>query len=557
MAKNRNKGFSVVEIVIAIAILTLLLTPILKQLTATMRTNRLAKEQQYASESAQYMLEYYKNTSMDVLCDATLNTDLTADVTPVERECDIYAIDGAGNISLLYSDLPYHVYTYDMTSVEVGSRKTEYVRKAVLDDLAIQIMSTPFNAILESTGALADCSYRIAYNLSEADDFTLTDDGSLVQYEAADDSDPDNPVQYVSAIVCRQKGVFSDAGIQNPNEINLGNMHNLDSTQVAMITGTSTNFDEQAERELYSRAMDRMKVDNKEYWDIEITSNDSNHSYLNSYGYVNGLKKLTEIKVDDMTDETGSYYTINVNVYYENSYLATEHDRLEYNVYSQKFYYNPDEPHKCPDIYFEYQPFSINYELGSSVEYSANEYVLIDNNVEDAKLYLYKPKWDMAHRYLYPDGDYSDSDLIMASADIYYQNNYADDPTHLSDTEKVSIHINDANNPADTGYTPMKIYTNLVIEDPDNAGQYIVDVNNINSQFDCEQSDVYNDYFYVKSGTSYVPRSFKPVAFDVSNLMKLDDEETKEDRLFNVTVYMEPVGNLGNTIILNGAKGEN
>lgn len=46
MAKNKNKGFTVVEIVIAIAILTLLLTPIVEQLAQTMRTNRIAKEQQ-------------------------------------------------------------------------------------------------------------------------------------------------------------------------------------------------------------------------------------------------------------------------------------------------------------------------------------------------------------------------------------------------------------------------------------------------------------------------------------------------------------------------------
>ncbi|MGN0435555.1 MAG: prepilin-type N-terminal cleavage/methylation domain-containing protein, partial [Wujia sp.] len=67
MARNKNKGFSLIEIIVAIAIMTLLLTPIIKQLAQTMAVNRQAKEQQYANENAEYVLEYFQANSIKTI----------------------------------------------------------------------------------------------------------------------------------------------------------------------------------------------------------------------------------------------------------------------------------------------------------------------------------------------------------------------------------------------------------------------------------------------------------------------------------------------------------
>lgn len=549
MAKNKNKGFSVIEIVIAIAILTLLLTPIVNQLAQTMSTNRRAKEQQYAVENAQYVMEYFKNSSLEVLgdtSDTTLDIYPTAAVTSVERYCDIYEVDASGNINLVTTDFPYNVSKYELNQVKLGSRGTKYNRYAVLDDLSIRLASTPI------TIGIDDYSFRVAYNMSAADGFILTDAGSLVQYED-DDSDPNNPVKYVSAIVCKRYGLFDDTGVANPNEINLGNMRNLDSTQLALITGNATDFDARAEKELYARAMDRLKDANEEYWQIEIGSTSSDHSYLNNYGYLNSLRKMTEIKIDDVyVDSTTGYYSVNVNVYYENSYLATgaTNDRLEYSVYSQKFYYDAEQPHTCPDIYFEYQPFAVESEISDRVFYAANEYILIDNNAEDAKVYLYKPKWDMSHRYLNPTGDYDDSTLIVNSADTYYVSNFIDDADHSSNPEKVRISICNVNDSAASDFKNTWIYTNLLDENKK------VDVNDAGSQFVTNDTSPYLSYFYAKGDSgSYTSRTV--YEFDSDYLKGIDEEENREDRLFSVTVYLRPVDTIGNSIVLNGAKGAN
>ncbi len=52
MAKTNNKGFTLIEIVIAVAILSVLLTPILKQFANTLETSRKATALQEVNEMA-------------------------------------------------------------------------------------------------------------------------------------------------------------------------------------------------------------------------------------------------------------------------------------------------------------------------------------------------------------------------------------------------------------------------------------------------------------------------------------------------------------------------
>ena len=65
MAKNSNKGFSLIEIIIAIAVLTLLLTPIVRQYSQTLQVTRIAKEQQEQNELAVYELEEFQRAPLD------------------------------------------------------------------------------------------------------------------------------------------------------------------------------------------------------------------------------------------------------------------------------------------------------------------------------------------------------------------------------------------------------------------------------------------------------------------------------------------------------------
>ena len=62
MVRKKNKGFSLIEVVVAVAILTLLISPILAQVIQTLSVSAAAKEKQYAVENAEYVLNYIQET---------------------------------------------------------------------------------------------------------------------------------------------------------------------------------------------------------------------------------------------------------------------------------------------------------------------------------------------------------------------------------------------------------------------------------------------------------------------------------------------------------------
>lgn len=65
MANKNNKGFSMVELIIAIAVFTMLAIPIIKQITTSISMNSRARATQKTAEFAEYVLEYMKKTPLD------------------------------------------------------------------------------------------------------------------------------------------------------------------------------------------------------------------------------------------------------------------------------------------------------------------------------------------------------------------------------------------------------------------------------------------------------------------------------------------------------------
>lgn len=522
MAKGKNKGFTLIEVMIAIAILTILLIPIMKQFTQTLETSRKAKELQYANEGAAYALEFAQRNDLATLSTGTTASDnikeLSLADTPVRYEnataieCSIYNTSGS-QIAGADGKVSYNAYTYKLNDLELGARNILYHRNVVYDDLSLQL-ADKLNT--NSKG------YKIAYNMTKADlsafpeGFELTNEGSIVKYEN----------NLVTAVACTEVDK-----VDNPNNTNLGNMQDLDATKVAIIAGTGSNFDEQAEKAFYLKAMELLKEKDYESY-TQALLHASGDSILNTIDYLDSLHKLTKIYIDfedcSTADKKDDYYIIKADVYYTTTYSITADNVtysdsavLKYNVFSQKFYTD-----KCPDVYFEYQPFTKDYNYAKKtgkVTYADEDDIMIDNFVvnkvngvdENVKIYLYKPTSDQSNVA------YGTTDNLNA----YY--------TTAESNKKVKIFIYRSNDKVKYA----DIYTNLDI-----TGQFHVLTRNTISSVSTD-STVYTS----TTRSAYDPNCINPLA---------DDKRTSE-RLMRVTVRLEPDSNSYNDVVLTGAKGDN
>ena len=67
MRRTNNKGFSLVELVVAIAVLSILITPIINKLVASLKLSARAKESQYAYQNAAYVYDYFDKTDKSLI----------------------------------------------------------------------------------------------------------------------------------------------------------------------------------------------------------------------------------------------------------------------------------------------------------------------------------------------------------------------------------------------------------------------------------------------------------------------------------------------------------
>ena len=495
MARKDNKGFSIVEIVIAITILSLLLVPIVTQISQTFKTNRQTRRQQLANDDAIYVMEDFQKSTL-----GELETKYSAPSSE-EITCKIYDETGSDT----GDTVKYTANIYTLSDVELGHENTVYTRKVIMDDLSL---------------ALLNEGYRMTVNSVELAGFEVNDEGNTVKYDSNG---------RITDVVCT-----TTTPVNNPNKVNLGNMQNMDSTKVAIIGGNAANFDAQAEQGFYSLALNKMKETDKPSWDQAMYSSLSD-SVLNQYYNLDNTKKVTRIYIDQLTDDTGNdYYQVSVGITYKNTTVTDTanpkrwSDELAYNVYSQKFYMD-----ECPAVYFEYQPYTAESSYGSGIMYyTSDDYLIVENYVDDAKIYLYKPVQDQMQVYSGRDGAVKDG-----SGNIIYDTNGNVEAyefyTSSSGTTPVKIHICD-----EDGTKPATVYTNIKIADFDTAAHAVI-------------SDLLKNK---ETGGIQTASSTKDFA---GELKKLSEDQRLQERIFTIRVYLTTDDSAANDISITGAKGEN
>jgi prepilin-type N-terminal cleavage/methylation domain-containing protein len=543
MAKNRNKGFSLIEVIIGVAVLTILLTPVVKQLAQTMKTNRLAKEQQYVNECASNLMEETQRlSSTDLAAEASgvkqfsvpTVTDTSADPSDTCQVLIYNRTDNKVYKSSEYSaggdiSIGYTFTVYDMGSEVLGSARNSYTKTVVLDDLSNKISSYVFT--LKSPSGTSDKSglsvvYDVDMSSVEVDSGDLLSgykqagDGSIVKYSQTTTGE-----SYISGIVCELKS--ASAVVSNPNESTLGSMHDLVSTQVALVNGDISKFDEQAKDDINTQLQQYLKEYAPDTYDQWI-----NGQGINTESYINGLSKNIYVTIDQVTTAASPYYEVDVNVSYVGKFVINgvtkTMEELQYTVFSQKFNYDATNVPSPPSVYIIYQPFLVD-DLG----YSVADYIYIENYVEDAKIYMYKPDTD----YIVASGNYYTGSSTTSDKKVYTQTGYSTTPVKIYLNEKVGTNAESVSTTGRRTY----LFTNLDLTlSGSNYGQFVTNVNTDSSKYKT---------FAVN------PTSTDGISDSILYLKSVDDDTTASDRLYTATITVAPVSDGVNTITLTGAKG--
>ena len=587
MVRKKNKGFSLIEVVVAVAILTLLISPILAQVIQTLSVSAAAKEKQYAVENAEYVLNYIQETPVSKLnllssklpgvigtnSDGSVKTEsideklqfssvkTVSDQACIPYICGTYAdidtylarsaVSSTAVTSAFSAPLTFVEYsatTYTLDQAKLGKKKNTYNRKVTLDNLRAQ---------LAGQGLTVETNFSAeAINYLKEHGFEITTEGAAVKY---------NDQGLAVGILCS-----SVVGIESPNGIGTSYMQDLDSTKVAIIQGAASNFDAQAENDLYNLKMNRLKAANPNAW-VQAMNSQTGSTILNTTLFNDNVSKLTKITIvsgEDTTRPAGQqrYFDVDCIVYYED-YLAknpaaatggaagsdaaagisdmttdlTVPDVLTYNAYSHRFYTN-----QAPDVYLIYEPY-----VADGKEYASKDYIATYDGVnygadeKHAKMYIIKPNNSRI------------AEKIPGKRTFY---------TSLNSTSNrlVDIYVNQLKLKTG-GNDAMTIYTNV---DLDNFKTDKIDTpsNKIGVCYGTNRAEYYGVVKSVTGGETNkldryaVDTEITREAYPDGYIKDISEDVTLSDRVYTVTVQLDKLdkdGNVesGNSIRLSGAKG--
>lgn len=209
MQNNKNKGFSIVEVVIALAIFAILMLPIVSSLAGSMKNTTKAKTVQYRNEFTENLMEYAKETPLDDL------------LTPG--------------------------YLESIGSFDVNRSST------LNQTLKVSDPADPTGNTKIDTGKEFD-TYKIKGSVN------LGTQHKKYSY-----------VMEISNAKYAEKE-YKDPTYTNPNDTNLGVVEDLDHTKVALINGTIANYDKAVANAFLAKKIEILREKSPEKYEQYISS---------------------------------------------------------------------------------------------------------------------------------------------------------------------------------------------------------------------------------------------------------------------------------------------
>ena len=586
MTKLNNKGVSLIDCLIAVAVLALLVSPIIAQLFTTIQVSAEAKEKQYVIDDATEVYEYFRKYDNKELTaranEAGFELDATTPIDSGSRVCELRLKDGTIVTPMkngVAQTVKYDWTKYNLVpATDIGREKNTYARSVVRTNLR---------------NKLYELGYQIDYSITNGStitglpsSYTFRSDNSIVQYDSTGDGVYDDSA--ITGIVVKKKTGIEDSYIDelmDPNDIDIGNVQDIDAEKMAIISGDATAIDYQLDQALqnvlvqYATANPTSAIGT--YADDTKQLNNYIKAIINNSSSTSKVRRIKVYVTAGELDSTNKpkYYVVKCDVTYRvtfsgsdlkafNNFTSTTGEFTFPVMTERKFYTNTP-----PDIYMIYEPLLLSTSMNSYVFYADNDYIsiytdkftsgvndngtasdtsddLTDDGKDPSRLYLIRSVQNWARVANNERGTHiaTESNVNNFDPTAYYSYRYGK-------FVPVNIFIN-MERTLDTNLKPLDIYTNISmasLHTPDaaNLGQFESDEASSKAGLRDANNNPYPNPPSVDSGwTRY--------AYDPNRIISVDKEKGIEtiDRLGQITVTYQNFNDANNDGKYNPADGD-
>ncbi|MDD6404660.1 MAG: prepilin-type N-terminal cleavage/methylation domain-containing protein [Clostridiales bacterium] len=382
MVKRNNKGFSLVEVIIAAAVFAILIYPITTALVSATKTGTMSTKKQYAVEKAEEIMEIFKSADVKSAFDATTADDLKA--------CKVEVPNGTKTAAYTFTAES----KYDARKIKLpeGSGDADYTSVTYsCKDIAI---GTSYEKYPTCTVEINDAAYQVMKK------------GYILK-----DKDASNMDEMF-------KKTNGDSKFQKIDTGGTGTVRNLDSSKYAVIVGAT-----------YNSAAELNNLDNLAYqyflddkvslirnYDVLSSQYDSGADIFDA----DAFSKNTTIQITK--DKVTNIYTVTCNVEYtdttkisaiKTAYEAKNADDRSLNTYRPSTQYGEGVVYKqqfkdeLPVIYFLYIPAIYNGRFNDTNteyygKYNLTDTITVDNtdiSDEMADIYIFQSSRDIKDSY--------------------------------------------------------------------------------------------------------------------------------------------------------------
>lgn len=380
MAKINNKGFSLVEVIVAIAVFAILIIPLTTQLISAVNTNTKTTKKQYAVEMAEELMESFKVCDLkDAITVSDGDSSSSSEYVFTKTSTETKSITLPNSTTA-----PYTIDTYTCNDIAIGENFEKYTCEVTVNSAAYAVSSRGYVYDRENNACKVD------------------DDGNYITTKPA-----------------------------------TGTIRNLDNKQAAIITGATytgqgsgvneNNLDNQAFAHFKDVKLDLLK-ENTVYYNQYLSGSD--------YFSADYFNKYTTIKVS----KVGSKYVIECIVRYEDqtklTLISAKYATGAKNVYEPDTAYGNgvvyrQEFDELPPIYLLYVPAIYN---GA---YCPSDFIQIDNSAAPdvtPKVYIFETASDIKEDY---------KDIICQQFGVTDLNQLVyQSKKYATDQKKVSVRVN-------------------------------------------------------------------------------------------------------------------